>query len=244
VIRIVTFNIRNGLAPDGSDHWELRKELVADLFRDLDPDILALQEPFGFQMDFVSSVLSGHDRYGVGRGRDDGEYCGLFTRRSRVQVRNSGTFWLSDTPAVPGSTSWGNTIPRICTWMEVVGNSSPWWLYNAHLDHESAASRLKSVDLIQSQMQHPCVWVGDFNAEPSSPEIQAISLQNAFAETPDEGLGTWHAFTGQPQQAAIDYVFVDPEFSVQRAWVDRKHTDGRYPSDHFPLIVEIEEPRP
>ena len=56
---------------------------------------------------------------GVGRadGRQAGEYTAILDRIARLQARRSDTFWFPDTPGVVKSTSWGNRIERICTWV-------------------------------------------------------------------------------------------------------------------------------
>lgn len=245
MIRIVTWNIRNGQAEDGPDHWDHRKERVADLIRDLDPDVLALQEPYDFQMEAVQRALPGHLALGVGRenGLQAGEFCGLFVRKASVEVGPHGTFWFSDTPDLPGSKSWGNEIPRCCTWAEVAIAGKPFQVLNVHLDHASQASRLKSVDLLLKRLPASSVVLGDFNAFPESPEIMMMEdapLVNVFRDSAERDKGTFHGFTGQGQGGPIDYIFADSKLKVCNAWVDRRSLDGRFPSDHFALVADFD----
>ena len=50
------------------------------------------------------------------KGSTEDEHMGVFYRKDRLRVRDSGNFWLSDTPDVPGSRTWGNILPRMVTW--------------------------------------------------------------------------------------------------------------------------------
>lgn len=245
-LRVVSFNVRNGLADDGPNRWERRQEQVKTMLQDLDPDIVALQEPFVFQMDAIAAALPGHRRLGVGRedGDEEGEICGLFIREPKLRVVDWGTFWFSDTTDVPGATGWGNTLPRCCTWAEIRLDSGSLFAYNLHLDHESQTSRQKSVELLNGRLQRPCIVLGDFNATPESQEVQAVTLADAFRASSDFGQGTYHGFTGHPLEGPIDHIFIDPTLRVASAWLDRRHEGGRFPSDHFALVADILLPQP
>ncbi len=42
MIKLMSFNIRYGLAEDGENRWERRKSLVVDRIKAFDPDLLGL----------------------------------------------------------------------------------------------------------------------------------------------------------------------------------------------------------
>lgn len=153
----MTFNIRYGTANDGAHAWPNRSGFVITTIRDHAPHILGVQEALRFQLD---ELLRGLPRYtAVGVGRDDGEAAGehaaILVDTARFQVESSGTTWFSDTPTVPGSTSWGNTIPRITTWALLRDRSDDerLWVYNLHLDHQSQPSRERSVAFLLAEHQ-------------------------------------------------------------------------------------------
>ena len=50
-IHAMSFNIRLGVAKDGPNHWDLRKELVFDVLRDHKPDVVGMQEAWKIQID-------------------------------------------------------------------------------------------------------------------------------------------------------------------------------------------------
>src|SRR5688572_24533450 len=140
-LRVMSFNIRYGTARDSIDSWPHRREMVFDVMRSFDADIMGLQEALRFQLDEVGAALPAYAELGVGRddGKTAGEYSAILYRRGRFDVLDQGTFWFSDTPATPGSASWGNRITRICTWARLRDRTGgrTFYVYNLHLDHES-----------------------------------------------------------------------------------------------------------
>lgn len=153
--KVMTWNIRYGTANDGAHAWPNRREHVITTIREHAPGILGVQEALRFQLD---ELLAGLPRYvSVGVGRDDGvdkgEFAAILVDTTRFEVSASGTTWFSDTPQVPGSTGWGNTIPRITTWALLYDrlDDERVWVYNLHLDHISQPSRERSVEFLISE---------------------------------------------------------------------------------------------
>jgi endonuclease/exonuclease/phosphatase family metal-dependent hydrolase len=121
-VRVMSFNIRYGTAQDGQNHWKNRTELVFDVLRDHKSDVVGLQEALGFQIEQIRKAVGGYGLIGVARedGKNDGEYSAILYRLDRFDVDESGTFWFSNTPEVPGSSHWGNACVRICSWARFV----------------------------------------------------------------------------------------------------------------------------
>jgi endonuclease/exonuclease/phosphatase family metal-dependent hydrolase len=117
-IRVMSVNVRYGTAPDGANVWANRRELLMRTIRAFDPDLLGAQEALAFQCDELRRELSGHAFVGVGRddGKLKGEFSPIFYRADRFEWIDSGQFWLSESPDVPGSKSWDSALPRpICS---------------------------------------------------------------------------------------------------------------------------------
>ncbi|KAK7848020.1 hypothetical protein CFP56_005732 [Quercus suber] len=67
----------------------------------------------------VNQEGKGYDQFGVSRkGSQDtsDEHCTIFYDKQKVELVEGGTFWLSESPSVPGSMSWGSVVPCIATW--------------------------------------------------------------------------------------------------------------------------------
>ena len=251
-LTVMSFNIRYGTANDGDNHWLKRRDQLFDLLREQHPDVVGLQEALHGQIEEILQAVPGYDYVGVGRsdGRRAGEYAAILFKSSRLRVRRSDTFWLSDTPGVVKSTSWGNQIERICTWAYVEDREGPsFYLYNVHLDHQSQPSREKSVALLLERIKArdpkaPAVVTGDFNAGEANPAAQAMlaGFRDSFRVLHSDATeaGTFNGFKlGQTGGEKIDFVFVEPGTEVLAAEIVRSSRDGRYPSDHFPVTARI-----
>ena len=258
-VEVLSFNIRYGTARDGSNHWDRRRESVIRLLRDQNSDVVGLQEALRFQIDVILAAMPEYGDVGVGRddGRTQGEYCGILYRRSRFAVADSGTFWLSDTPEVPGSITWGNACTRICTWARLVDKASGRgiYVYNLHLDHVSQPSREKSAVLLGKRIQKrafpdPFVVLGDFNVGEDNPAIEhlkdakGLALRDSFRVLhPDaEKVGTFNGFKGRRKGDKIDYVLVSLAVQVKEADIVLTSYGGRWPSDHFPVRALLRFP--
>src|SRR5690606_20762029 len=183
-IKVMAFNIRLGTANDGENLWERRREMLFQLLRDQDADLIGLQEAFRFQIDEIMAAVPGYAATGVARedGKADGETSAILFRASRFHVSDAGTFWFSDTPEAPGTRTWGNNYTRISSWARFIeSDGSAFWHYNVHLDHESQPSREKSTALLleritsRDQDDEPVVVTGDFNAGEDNPAVTTLT---------------------------------------------------------------------
>ncbi|HSL24158.1 MAG TPA: endonuclease/exonuclease/phosphatase family protein [Vicinamibacterales bacterium] len=265
-LTVMTFNIRYGTADDGENRWSRRREMVFEVIRQQDPDVLGLQEALDAQIDEIIAALPDYAVVGVGRddGRDGGEYSAILYRKSRLHVAEAGTFWLSSTPAVPGSASWGNRIPRICTWARFIDRDGhAFWHFNTHLDHESQPSRERSTLLIRERVEartfreDPAIVTGDFNAGAKNPALATLigagaepgSQPAPFVDTyrkvhpGEQDVGTYTAFTfGRTDGEKIDFVLAPQGSEILNADIIRWGRNNRYPSDHFPVVARVRLP--
>jgi endonuclease/exonuclease/phosphatase family metal-dependent hydrolase len=262
-LRVMSFNIRYGSAGDGENRWPNRREMVFDVIRKQQSDVVGLQEALRFQINEIREALPAYGEIGVARedGRTDGEYSAILFRADRFGVAEAGTFWLSDTPDVAGSNTWGSACVRICTWARLIENDSgkAFYIFNTHLDHRSQPSREKSAVLIARRIANrthgdPFVLTGDFNAGENNPAITYLTGK-AGAEPPVKLVDTFrllhpdvkdvrtgHSFRGGRQGHKIDYVLAQPSAQVLEAEILYDNVDGRYPSDHYPVTARLRLP--
>ncbi len=250
-LRVMSFNIRYGTAPDGANHWALRREFVAETIRSSRPHLLGVQEALSFQVDYLQAKLPGYQRLGVGRdGGEAGEFSCIFVDTRRLSVTRSGTFWLSETPEVVGTKGWDAALPRICTWAVLHDRetNARFVHLNTHFDHRGKQARERSSHLITSRLDHfpglPVLLTGDLNAEEGSAAVQELKskgLRDSFRVLhPDRvPAGTFSGFSGRMTGTKIDYVFVSEQWQVHAAVIDHREVDGRNPSDHYPVTAEI-----
>ena len=253
-LSVMSFNIRLPAESDGVDYWETRKPLAVRMLREQQPDVIGLQELVKAQADYLARELPQYAWFGRGREADGGgEHMGVFYRKDRLKVIESGDFWLSDTPDVAGSITWGHPHPRMVTWalFEQRSDGRRFYLFNTHLPYrdEDEAARLKGAQAIARRLATlpddvPVVLTGDFNTTPDSDAHAALAgtLQDAWTTAPRvEGIdATFHGFTGKADRR-IDWIFVrgaqlESITSVTTRW------NNRYPSDHFPLVATLRLP--
>jgi endonuclease/exonuclease/phosphatase family metal-dependent hydrolase len=255
-VRVMTFNVRYGTANDGPNHWDLRREILLGVVKEFDPDVLGVQEALRDQLVALVEALPGHVCVGVGREADGGgEYSALFYRRSRFDLAAADTIWLSETPGAPGSRTWGNELPRICTWARLLDRNDArrFTVFNTHWDHQSQSARERSGQVMATLVAElsvagePVLVTGDYNAGEDNAAIANLTrggelLRDTFRVVhPDEReVGTFNGFQGLTRGPKIDAVFATPEWQVQAADIIRTHQDERYPSDHFPVTATVE----
>jgi endonuclease/exonuclease/phosphatase family metal-dependent hydrolase len=267
---LVSFNIRylNG-GDKGVRHWDIRKDLSLEAMRHFEADIIGVQEVLKVQLDFLTAGLPEYAMAGVGRddGKTRGEYAGIFFKKERFELKDTGTFWLSDTPEEAGSRTWGNEVVRICTWARLVEKSSGrgFTIFNTHFDHAVQPARERSAQLIveritaRAHADEPFVLMGDFNVQEHNPVArylkgEPVELAGATAISPlplidtfrllhadDPNALTLHDWSGRREGSKIDYLFIDPAtgIEVREAWIDDFHKGENYPSDHFPVRARI-----
>lgn len=259
-IDAVAFNIRFDNPKDGENAWPNRKEMVGKWIESESPDVIGLQEALRHQINDIKKVATAYSEYGVGRddGKSRGEHCTILYLKKRFTLdkKDCGTFWFSDTPEKIASKSWGNEIPRICTWARLIhkktGNG--FYLYNVHYDHQSQSSRIGASNLIierisnRKQSNEPIILMGDFNAAEKNPAItvfkeEPLKLVDTFRVVkPDEKMvKTFHGFKGGSFMGGkIDHVFILPNTAkVRSAEIVRFNKDKRYLSDHYPVRAKL-----
>lgn len=257
-LAVMSFNIRYGTAPDGANAWPERRALVLRVIEDFDPDVLGVQEALKFQVDAVASAVAHAGVVGVGRddGAAAGEYAAILYDTTRFDLLDHGTFWLSDSPELPGSMTWGNQFPRIVTWARLRdGRGETFHVLNTHWDHESQNARERGArQIVEWLATHvppgePVLLMGDFNAGEDNPAFRVLLDASARGVTlidtfralhPDASpVGTYHAFTGDRSGERIDAVLASPHWEIVDAAILDGAMNGRFPSDHFPVTATV-----
>ncbi len=255
-IRVMSYNIRClNLENDFQDLWWLRKKYLAGLIRKNQPDLIGMQEVYTLQADDLAQALAGYAWFGPPRddGRKKGERCPIFYRKDRVELLEQNTFWLSETPDIPGSISWDAACRRVVTWGKFQDRRSGkiFFQFNTHFDHKGEIAREKSGRLLTQKIQqiagqNPVFVTGDFNTAPESAPYRTINSllldSRKIAQVPPRGPHNtaWDFQPGNPPTERIDYVFVSTGIAVKEYLaLDQTYRNDRRPSDHIPVLVTI-----
>ena len=249
-LRVMTYNIRYDNPSDGVNQWSSRKNKVYDLIRKYDPDILGVQEALANQVDDLLANLPQYVSVGVGRtdGKREGEFSAILYKKDKLSSQSSGTFWLSETPDVPGSKSWDAAITRIATWSRFKEKTSgkEFLSINTHFDHIGKTAREKSAEIIKTKANElagklPVVITGDFNCtrdEAPYKVMMAPGVLTLSDPAPSTPPGTFCTFTVNAQKCnPIDYVFLSPQWTSDKYHVITDNDGKYYPSDHLPVLT-------
>lgn len=253
-LRVMTFNVRFDNPDDGIHAWPYRKKLVVETIMDERPDLLGTQECTATQLSYLMEHLEGYRPSIPQRPKDDDpmvQMPTIFYRMESVKPILCGEFWLSQSPAVYKSKSWGAAFPRLFTY----GKFKPrkwrtfFWFANTHLDHISADARLEAARMIRSWFSRkkvPVILVGDFNEPPEGPVHGILTegpsaLRDVWRGKASLGQGddssTIHHFTGRGKGGRIDWILASPSIIALEAHLVRR--EEGFPSDHFPLVAKL-----
>jgi endonuclease/exonuclease/phosphatase family metal-dependent hydrolase len=254
-IRVMTYNIRNSAAGDGPNAWPLRRQLWIEIARKFDPDLLGVQEVLADQYDDLRQAFPDYTLAGVAREDGDrlGEWSLILYRTDRFNEIARGDFWLSESPAVPGSKSWDAACCRLCSWVQLLDRNTEkaFRFANVHLDHVGKLAREKSAEMLLRELEQrkgrlPFILTGDFNStevdQPYKTLIRHGLIDSYITANPvrlaDET--TWHDFGTSADGLRIDWILHSPEFTATAATIDRtRGPDGRCGSDHDPVTAVL-----
>lgn len=213
------------------------------------------------QLEDIQSYLPGYEWVGEGRlggkANDSGEFMAVFYDTNRFEALEHDNFWLSETPDVPGSTSWeASQWPRMVTWVRFLDNMTEdeFYFVNTQFDHASAKAREKSAELIVERMKSfdsdlPIFLAGYFNTGPATTPYEILINQGSFVdlwETADmrigEGLGTYNAFndeSGGGPEKRVDWIMAKGAITADKIEIVDYRENGAYLSDHYPVVADV-----
>lgn len=254
-LSVMTFNLRYAHTQP-PDLWPDRLPVISDLIERRRPDIIGTQEGLYHQIRDLETSLPAYAWIGTGRdGGSRGEFMAVFYRRDRLEPLEYDNYWLSDTPEIAGSRTWGNNYPRMVTWVRFRDrlHGGELLFVNTHLDHEVQASRERSAALILERLAAaaggmPVILVGDFNAGAGdNPVYSRLMGAGGFTDSwvaagnPDT-LGTFHGFKGAAAARGvrrIDWILFRGPATVLSSEIVTDARGGQLPSDHFPVVARM-----
>ncbi|ORX83582.1 DNase I-like protein [Anaeromyces robustus] len=261
-VKIISFNLRYGRANDGPNSWEYRRKSVFEYFKAAQPCIMGTQEGQLFQLEDIKRNVPNLEYVGKPRSLNDenSEYSAIFYDKSVFRLYNSDTFWLSDTPEIPGTPSWDSYHPRICTFgvFEKLNNKellNRYIIYNCHLEYRSRYSRKKSMEVINQHIDdnfptYEIILLGDFNVEEENEDVMKYMNSTGWKDcyktiNPASNMGTFHNFTGDldrfGNKTRLDYVLIKHERALipSESYIDTTKYGDHLISDHYPLVCKF-----
>lgn len=252
-LKVISYNIRVGSAPDGDHKWDIRKPASPAMIADQKPDIFGLQEALKMQLDYLEETCPDYDHVGVHRddGKQKGEVMAIFWNTKTQEMLKWGNFWLSETPEVP-SKGWDAACFRTATWALLKDKryNKKYYYVNTHLDHLGQEARAKGLKLIVDRIDdinpegYPMILTGDFNVDLGDPCLNSLkgrmeSVRDIAPVT--DSLDTFQGFgTGQYGNRVIDYIY-ESGFSAAPSFetITKTYENIPFISDHYPVAAVL-----
>lgn len=227
MLRVMSYNIKG--------HGTLLRgahiDRVAQLIAEEKPDLVGVQEVhrrtwkarFHDQAAELERLTGMQLAFGRAMAKGTTEYGNAILTRGRIADARI--------EPLPGS---GEPRTLLAATVDIDGTT-----FTAYVTHLAAWGRFgmrtrlaqaEAVSRLVSQSTTPFVLTGDFNTSPSSAELRSFHdgelVMSCFVDP---------VVTHRATRQCLDYIFVDPSWHIRRA-----HVVTRGPSDHWPLIAELE----
>jgi len=250
---VMTFNVRYASATP-PNAWSQRRPVMKACLDQCAPDLIGTQEGVYAQLKDLAADLPDYAWIGTGRdGGSRGEFMAVFYRTARLEPLEFDHFWLSDTPNVVGSSTWGNTNRRMVTWVRFrdLATGREFYFWNTHLDHALQPAREKGAALIRERIDAlktrlPVLLVGDFNAQAGANKAYDIlvedgGLTDTWPQAQERRNEDFNSFNGfaTPKRAGIriDWILGRSIQRVRATEIVTFAREGQFPSDHFPVMA-------
>ncbi|QDP97043.1 endonuclease/exonuclease/phosphatase family protein [Microlunatus elymi] len=257
-MRVVSYNLRFASENDPQP-WSRRRKPMITLLTELGPDVLGTEEGLDHQLaDLDAGLPASYRRVSEHRHHDDGsenaqEYSAIFYNSETVDLIDVSHAWLSDTPEVPGSRTWGTHFPRMFSTVRFrrLADGRTFTVITTHVDHEVATAQLKSAQLLRQRAEavdhaEPLLVMGDFNVGEGSEPYAILTcggLRDAYLTAAERGprLGTFNNYRPpDPAGERIDWILVSDHVRVLSARILDTAPGGQYPSDHLPVEAVVD----
>lgn len=257
-VRVMSFNVRYQAADDtGIKAWVNRKAGVFEMLRSTKPMTFGVQE---MDEDQLSDILSAMTEYSVVKGAwsgviNSGAYNSIFYLKDSLEVEQSATFWLSETPdemsAVPGCTNY-----RIATWgvFRKKKSGKRFIHLNTHLENGSQIKhdniRYQEMVALTTRMGQinteslPWVMTADWNTGESDQIfnllIEELGAQSARATARRSDNSRTFNNYGTTSTAQYDHIFY-ADFAAASTFktVTQRWSGLAFISDHYPVYADL-----
>jgi endonuclease/exonuclease/phosphatase family metal-dependent hydrolase len=265
-LRVATLNIwcRHG-------DWPARRAVLRDGFRDLRPDLIALQETVVDGGDDQVAELFGDDFHVVHQGRrtSDGVGCSIVSRWPLTRVDEIDLLVTErvDPQDFPGRTTAAEVDTPVGAVLFV--NHKPNWPVTHERERElQAVAAARAIEELVGDRDLHVVLVGDFDARPETASVRFWTGRQSLGGLSVNYQDAWEV--GRPGEAGdtftlenplivaesdwsripprrIDYVMVrcderGPTLRIRSAQrLFDRPVSGTFASDHFGVIADLEQ---
>ena len=263
-LRIATYNVhyigrRRESGLGSVNAWEERKGALNEAFGAIQADIVGFQEmetygPRGSTTPVsnlaLDWLLEYNTDYGAAAQGDPDVFPStqpIFYRLDRFTLLDEGWYFFSNTPDVIYSRTFDGSWAAFASWAQFLDNSTgvTFRVVNIHTDYSSGSNRIQSADLVAERTKpwisagETVFMLGDFNAMSGSPTLRAIETIGIDFHSATGS--TFHFNRGLNLFGAIDHIgHAGDAFEAEATTVVRRKFDGKWPTDHYPVLVDFQ----
>ncbi|MFD9188878.1 endonuclease/exonuclease/phosphatase family protein [Streptomyces phaeochromogenes] len=254
-LEVMSFNLRYASTAEPNS-WAVRRPVMRELLRQEQPHVMGVQEGLYQQVRDIEADLGPHyDWIGTGRaGGSRDEFMAVYYDTRRLAPVEYDHFWLSDTPNVIGSNTWGGGSIRMVTWVrfrDLGDGERQLYFLNTHLDNASQNARARAASLISARIAGldrtlPLLVTGDFNIAAHQNPVYDTMLAAGLTDTWDTAAqrsklyATFHGYQPlTPDGDRIDWILATPGVTAHRASINTFSAHGQFPSDHLPVQASL-----
>jgi len=254
-LEVMTYNLRFASTAEPNS-WAERRPAMRALLLQERPHVIGTQEGLHQQiLDIETDLGPYYDWIGTGRaGGNRDEFMAIFYDTRRLAPVEHEHFWLSDTPEVAGSNTWGGDSIRMVTWVRFrdLGNGGrQFYVLNTHLDNASQYARERAAELIGRRIAGldrslPLIVTGDFNVAAHKNPVYDTMLCAGLVDTWDTAAersrlySTLHNYRPLvPDGDRIDWILATPGVTANRSRINTFSLNGQFPSDHLPVQATL-----
>lgn len=232
VLRVLTYNIKHGLGTDG----RVDLERSATLIRELEPDLVALQE-----------IDQGAERTGgVAQARELGRRTAMASFFGPFMPFQGGHYGMALLSKLPYRDLTNHQLPdgaepRAAAAARVAlptGEELVFVGVHLYRTEDERLAQVRSLLRLYEDEEAPVILAGDFNSEPGSRVMEEVA--RAFRVLPKEGSPP--TFPSDAPDREIDFIAVRPDerFEV----LESRVIEETVVSDHRPVLAVLRLDRP
>lgn len=257
-LKVMSFNIKVDATDDTTtpNGWGTRKHAILSMIAEHAPLLIGVQEAnYTNQWSYLKEALK--DKYnGIGVNRDTGqeggtgEVMGIFYDKNQLELHNSGTFWLSESPDTP-SLGWGASYKRSATWtiFSHKETGARFCYINTHLDHQVAAAQENGMKLLVERFGeinpdgYAQILSGDFNITANKVVYITDTMKNTRTSAPAASTDNYTTYNGwtTTKNSIIDHIYVSKDVRVlSYLTINKTYNNCQFISDHYPIMATIQ----
>lgn len=265
-LRVATYNVHYIVMTAERGPWSLgdcdrRKGPLDSAFKAMSADLVAFQEMESFArgsfndtnlaLDWLLEHNPDYAAAAVGPADQFPSTQPILYRKKRLAVQDQGWFFFSETPDVIYARTYNGSYPAFASWVafEDLSMKARFRVVNVHTDFRSRSNRLQSVELVAQRAEpwlgagETVLVVGDMNARHGEKTLRILE-DAGFTFAPVSG-ATYHFNRGLNLFGAIDHIgYAGALAPAGEPVVLRQKFGGEWPTDHYPVLLDLKRKKP